>query len=126
VHIPVTGALDILRQAGADIIPLCWSAATPSAHVTQDAFERITEMMLADLAVAYRAGLDGLYLDLHGAMVCDHLQDGEGELLRRIRALVGPDLPIAVSLDLHANITQAMVHHADVLDIYRTYPHVDM
>ena len=126
VHIPVTGALDILRQAGADIIPLCWSAATPSAHVTQDAFERISEMMLADLAVAYRTGLDGLYLDLHGAMVCDHLQDGEGELLRRIRALVGPDLPIAVSLDLHANITQAMVHHADVLDIYRNYPHVDM
>ncbi|MDF1749875.1 MAG: M81 family metallopeptidase, partial [Alphaproteobacteria bacterium] len=72
------------------------------------------------------SGLDGLYLDLHGAMVCEHLQDGEGELLRRIRALVGPELPIAVSLDLHANVTEAMVRHADVLDIYRTYPHVDM
>ncbi|MDF1748526.1 MAG: M81 family metallopeptidase, partial [Alphaproteobacteria bacterium] len=51
VHIPVTGALRTLRQAGVQIVPLCWSAATPSAHVTEDAFERISGMMLADLAV---------------------------------------------------------------------------
>jgi microcystin degradation protein MlrC len=124
VHIPVTGALDTLREAGADIVPLCWSAATPSAHVTEDAFERVSAMLLEDLKAAGR--LDGIYLDLHGAMVCDHFEDGEGELLRRIRALVGAELPIAVSLDLHANLTEAMVRHADVLDIYRTYPHIDM
>lgn len=127
VHIPVSGALKTLRDAGAEVLPLCWSAATPSAHVTEDAFERISAMLLEDIeAAAVTAPLDGIYLDLHGAMVCDHFEDGEGELLRRIRDLVGADLPIAVSLDLHANLTEAMVRHADVLDIYRTYPHVDM
>lgn len=124
VHIPVTGALKRLREAGTDIVPLCWSNATPSAHVTEDAFERIAAMLLEDLKSA--GPLDGLYLDLHGAMVCEHVEDGEGELLRRVRDVVGPDLPIAVSLDLHANLTEAMVRHADVLDIYRTYPHIDM
>src|SRR3546814_7569485 len=59
-------------------------------------------------------------------MVAEHVDDGEGEMLRRVRAVVGPGLPIAVSLDLHANVTPEMVEHADVLDIYRTYPHVDM
>lgn len=126
-HIPVTGALEVLRAAGADIVPLVWSQATPSAHVTEDAFERIVKMMLDDIKDALSQGpLDGLYLDLHGAMVCEHSEDGEGELLRRVRALVGTDLPVAVSLDLHANLTDAMVQHADVLDIYRTYPHIDM
>src|SRR3546814_20862071 len=59
-------------------------------------------------------------------MVAEHVDDGEGEMLRRVRAVVGPGLPIAVSLDLHANVTPEMVEHADVLDIYRPYPHVDM
>lgn len=128
VHIPVTGALNVLREAGADIIPLCWSAATPSAHVTEDAFERISAMLLEDIAEAQKTGpaLDGVYLDLHGAMVCEHFQDGEGELLRRLREVVGPDVPVAVSLDLHANVTEDMVRYSDVLDIYRTYPHIDM
>ena len=59
--------------------------------MTEDAFERIAEMMLADLE--REMPVDGVYLDLHGAMVCEHLQDGEGELLKRLRALVGDDLP---------------------------------
>ena len=70
--------------------------------------------------------LDGVYLDLHGAMVTEHLDDGEGELLKRVRALVGPDVPVVASLDLHANVTRAMVQHADALVCYRTYPHIDM
>src|SRR3546814_17484445 len=59
-------------------------------------------------------------------MVAEHVDDGEGEMLRRVRAVVGPGLPIAVSLDLHANVTPEMVEHADVLDLYRTYPQVEM
>jgi microcystin degradation protein MlrC len=59
-------------------------------------------------------------------MVCEHLEDGEGEFLARLRHLIGSDIPMAVSLDLHANVTEAMVEHASVIDIYRTYPHVDM
>ncbi len=70
--------------------------------------------------------IDGIYLDLHGAMVTESLEDGEGELLARIRGLVGDGLPIAVSLDLHANVTERMVRHASSLSIFRTYPHLDM
>lgn len=124
VRIPVAGAIDELRRAGHGIVPLLWCSAPPSAHVEEEAFERIAAMFLADLADA--DPVDGICLDLHGAMVTTHLEDGEGELLRRIRAQVGPDLPIAVSLDLHANVTRAMVAHADVMDIFRTYPHIDM
>lgn len=124
VHLPITGAVDVLRGAGHEIVPLLWCSATPSAHVTEDAFERISAMMLEDIASA--APLDGIYLDLHGAMVAEHLEDGEGELLRRVRALAGSGTPISVSLDLHANVTAEMVALADVLDAFRTYPHVDM
>jgi microcystin degradation protein MlrC len=70
--------------------------------------------------------LDAVYLDLHGAMVTEHFDDGEGEILARVRQVIGKDLPLVVSLDLHANVTPAMVEHADALIAYRTYPHVDM
>src|SRR5262249_33440827 len=70
--------------------------------------------------------LDALYLDLHGAMVAEHLPDGEGELVARLRRLVGPDLPIVASLDFHANVSPEMVAEATALVAYRTYPHVDM
>jgi microcystin degradation protein MlrC len=124
VHLPITGAMETLSQHGHELVPLLWCAATPSAHVTEDAFERICQMMLGDLEQALP--VDGVYLDLHGAMVCEHFEDGEGEFLKRVRALVGNDLPVAVSLDLHANVTEAMVRHASVVDIFRAYPHVDM
>lgn len=124
VHLPITGAMQTLDRHGHELVPLLWCAATPCAHVTEDAFERISEMLLSDLERALP--VDGVYLDLHGAMVCEHFEDGEGEFLRRVRELVGNDLPVAVSLDLHANLTEAMVRHASVIDVFRTYPHVDM
>ncbi len=124
VHLPITGAVEALRAAGHEIVPLLWCSATPSAHVMRDAYERIVAMLLEDIASAGK--IDGIYLDLHGAMVAEHLEDGEGEVLRRVRALVGASVPISVSLDLHANVTEEMVALADVLDAYRTYPHVDM
>lgn len=124
VHLPIAGAIAALEREGHEVAPLLWCSATPSDCVTEEAFERISAQMLSLLE--QQLPLDGLYLDLHGAMVCAHLEDGEGELLRRIRALVGPDLPIAVSLDLHANITRAMFEQANVIDCYREYPHTDM
>ena len=124
VHLPINGAIDTLACAGHELIPLLWCSATPSAHVTEDAFETICRRFL-DL-IDQAMPLDGLYLDLHGAMVCEHLEDGEGALLSRIRQQVGPDLPIFVSLDLHANVTPQMVEHATMIDIFRTYPHIDM
>ncbi len=123
-NIPVQGAITALRNGGHRLVPLAWAAASPSAHVTVDAFERIVGDLLRLLRDAGR--VDGVYLDLHGAMVTEHHDDGEGELLRRVRQLVGPNVPIVASLDLHANVTRAMVEHADALSIYRTYPHVDM
>ncbi len=124
INIPVAGYVEAARAQGHELLPLTWTNATPSAHVTEDAYERIAAMLLEDLAAL--KNLDALYLDLHGAMVAEHVDDGEGELLRRVRDLVGPDLPLVVSLDLHANVTPEMVELSDCLDIYRTYPHVDM
>lgn len=127
MNLPVTGFLDEMTGTKNRIAPLAWAAATPSAHVTADAFERISGMLLDGLEATRSAGgLDGVYLDLHGAMVTENHQDGEGELLRRVRARVGTAVPIVASLDLHANVTPAMVEHADALVAYRTYPHIDM
>ncbi len=124
INLPAAGFVDAARRGGHELVPLLWCSATPLAHVERAAYERIAAMMLDELR---RAGpLDAVYLDLHGAMVTEHLEDGEGELLRRIRGVVGPDLPVVVSLDLHANITAAMVEHATALEAFRSYPHIDM
>jgi microcystin degradation protein MlrC len=124
VHLPITGAIERLEALGHEIVPLLWCSATPSAHVTEDAFERIAGMMLETLRDS--APIDGVYLDLHGAMVCTHVSDGDGELLRRVRQTVGDDVPVVASLDLHANISDQMIAQASLLEVYRTYPHVDM
>jgi microcystin degradation protein MlrC len=123
-NIPATGAIDTLHAAGHRTIGLVWGAASPSAHVTQDAFERIVGEMLARLRAAGQ--VDAVYLDLHGAMVTEHLDDGEGEILARVRGIVGPHVPVVASLDLHANVTRAMIEHCDGLVAYCTYPHIDM
>lgn len=98
--------------------------ATPSGKLTRDCYETITGQILDDIAKAGK--LDAILLNLHGAMVAEHTDDGEGTLLERIRAKVGPGVVIAATLDLHANVTQAMAKHADILVSYRTYPHIDM
>jgi microcystin degradation protein MlrC len=124
INLPIAGFVEEARAAGHEPVPLLWCAATPSAHVEAAAFERISEGLLRRLAEALP--VDAVYLDLHGAMVTEHLEDGEGELLRRIRTLVGPRIPIVASLDFHANITAEMVAQSSALVAYRTYPHVDM
>ncbi len=124
VNLGISGALEHAHTAGWQVVPLLWAGAIPSAHVTEAAYERIA----GELAERLRAAgpLDGLFIDLHGAMVAEHAPDGEGELLARLRAVIGPDVPIATSLDLHGNITGRMVAEADFLAGFRTYPHVDM
>ncbi len=123
-NIPAAGAIQALRARGHSLVGTAWAAASPSAHVTADAFARIAGTLIENLQTA--APVDGVYLDLHGAMVTETFDDGEGELLRRVRAVVGEHVPVVASLDLHANVTRAMVRHADALVAYRTYPHVDM
>ena len=91
-----------------------------------EAFERIAALICAGLSRALDAApLDGVYLDLHGAAVVESFPDAEGELLRRVRAIVG-DLPLTISLDPHANLTARMVTLADAVVPFRTYPHIDM
>lgn len=124
INLPVTGFIDAAKAAGHELVPLLWANAVPSGRVTRDAYERIVGWLLEDLAAA--CPVDALFLDLHGAMVTEHLDDGEGELLRRVRTVVGDALPIVAALDLHANLSAAMVAQADALVAYRTYPHVDM
>jgi microcystin degradation protein MlrC len=91
--------------------------------VTRDAFERIAGSLVGCLSQAMP--VDAVYLDLHGAMVSEDFEDGEGEVLRRVRAALGPSIPLAVSLDYHANVTPQMVELTDAMIAYRTYPHVD-
>ena len=123
INLPVAGFIEAARAQGHDLLPLAWSSATPSAQVAEDAFERLVGDMMARLKAL--GPVEGVYLDLHGAMVTEHLEDGEGEVLRRVRAIVGPKVPVVASLDLHANITPEMIDLADRLVAYRSYPHID-
>ncbi|MCW8087145.1 M81 family metallopeptidase [Sabulicella glaciei] len=107
-----------------DTVPLAWCFAMPAGPVTREAFERICALICAPLSDSMP--VDGVFLDLHGAMVSDDFPDAEGEVIRRVRAIVGPNVPIAVTLDPHGNMTRAMCEMADVVVPYRTYPHVDM
>jgi len=122
VNIPMGGFIRAMEKK-AELIPVLWAGATPAAHVTRDAFERIAGEIVS---AAVQQKPDAIYLDLHGAMYCEHLDDGEGELLTRLRTAMGPRVPIVASLDLHANVTTHMLEKADALTAYRTYPHVDM
>ena len=126
-NIPGAGFIERAWAAGWAVHPTIFCAASPSAQVEEAAYERVVAAILDGIAEARRTGpVDAVYLDLHGAMVTTQLDDGEGELLARVRALVGPAVPVVASLDLHANVTGAMLAHADALTAYRTYPHVDM
>ena len=124
INVGLAGFVAQAEANGWELVPTIFCAASPSAHVTRDAYERIAKVMIEDIKAA--GPLDAVYLDLHGAMVTEHLDDGEGEILARVRQVIGRDLPLVVSLDLHANVTPGMVEHADALIAYRTYPHVDM
>jgi microcystin degradation protein MlrC len=124
INVGLAGFIEAAEAERWELVPTIFTAATPCAHVTEDAFERIAKVIVEGIAAAGK--LDAVYLDLHGAMVTEHLDDGEGEILARVRKVIGKELPLVVSLDLHANVTPEMVEHADALIAYRTYPHVDM
>ena len=124
INVGLAGFIEAADEKGWELVPTIFAAATPSAHVTEDAFERIAKIMVDGIAAA--GPIDAVYLDLHGAMVTEHHDDGEGEVLARVRHVIGKNLPLVVSLDLHANVSPEMVEHADALIAYRTYPHVDM
>lgn len=125
VNAEIAGFLDAGREAGWSIRHVVSAHATPGARVSREAFDHIAGL-ICEAAREEKDQLDGILLGLHGAMVPDFCEDGEGELLRRLRAIVGPEMPIAVTLDLHAIATPAMISQAQIFVSYKTYPHVDM
>src|SRR6478609_5530782 len=124
INVGLAGFVEAAESSGWELIPTIACGASPSAHVTEDAYERIVDEMIDGIRAALP--VDAVYLDLHGAMVTEHLDDGEGEIARRVREVIGPDIPFVVSLDLHGNISPETVEYTDALIAYRTYPHVDM
>lgn len=116
------GYLAVAEEQGAEVEVAIAAEAWPSGPVEDEAYRIITD---AICEAAARGGWDGILLDLHGAMVTESLEDGEGALLKRLRSLL-PDTPIAVGLDMHSNIYEEIVANSDVVAGYHTYPHVDM
>jgi microcystin degradation protein MlrC len=118
---PMAAFIDLAGKEGAEIVTPIAASAWPSGPVESSAYEEITGAICQSVA----RGCDALFLDLHGAMVSQGTDDGEGTLLERIRN-IAPELPIAVALDLHTNLTGEMVAHCTAMAGYQTYPHVDM
>lgn len=122
VDVSATGFAQHAKERNWTLVPSLWCGAVPSSYVTDSAFERICDVILSD---ARRLDFDAIYLELHGAAMAESFDDAEGELLMRLRKVVGPSIPIVVSLDLHANVTRNMLEYADAMVAFRTYPHVD-
>jgi microcystin degradation protein MlrC len=118
-----SGFFEIADREGFQVEPLVFASATPSGTVEKEAFEQIADKICAELQE--KGPFDGVYLALHGAMVTAGPLDGETELLRKVRAVVG-DTPVVVSLDLHGNITEESIELSSAMVGYRTYPHIDI
>ncbi len=113
--------LDLAERERAEIVLPIAAGAPPSRPVEDAAYAHITDTICEAMA---RGGFDGIMLDLHGAMVTESLEDGEGQFLKRLRA-IDPKTPIAVLLDMHANLYDEIIANATVVAGYRTYPHID-
>src|SRR5262245_36613620 len=118
------GMIDVAKRRDITLVPSVAASASPAGRVTREIYAAVKERMLADLAAAGR--VDGVLLDLHGAMVPEGLDDGEGDLITAVRKAVGPNVPIAVTPNFPGNLSAAMVNGATLLYGYKTYPHVDM
>ena len=112
--------IDLAEARGAELVTPVSATAYPSGRVDGQAYAE-----LCDRIVAAAPGCDVILLDLHGAMAVETTDDGEGDLLERLR-IAAPGAPIAVALDLHGNVTQKMMDNADVIISFKTYPHIDM
>jgi microcystin degradation protein MlrC len=116
----IGAAFEAADRFGWSLVHPLVAHANPSGRVTDAAFE-----LFAGHILDACTGVDGVLLHLHGAMATQSSDDGEGELLGRIRSRVGPDVPVVAVLDLHATLTQLMAESANALISYRTYPHID-
>ena len=123
VKVEVGGFIDVCESEGFDMVPVVAADASPSGIVTRDMVNLVTSVLLE--AIKRHGPIDGILLSLHGAMVTEDAPDGEGELLEALRLVVGYELPIMATLDLHANVTPKMAKLATALFGYDSYPHID-
>ncbi|MSR60765.1 MAG: M81 family peptidase [Planctomycetaceae bacterium] len=120
----VDGLVRGVRETGHELVPLLWIDAITSPPVTRESLEIAIEDLLDRLRKALP--VDGVLLSLHGAFAAEGVDDADGEVLSRVRQLVGPRVPVMAVHDLHCNISPVMEHSANVMVVERTYPHVDM
>lgn len=119
-----SGRYPFLSELDAEFVPLFWARAWPGGEIESEVYQALKAELLDRLAACGK--VDGVYLDLHGAMKAVGLEDAEADLARAVRKIVGPDVFISASMDLHGNITHDYVAQIDMLSAYRTAPHRDM
>ena len=122
-NVPTGGFIDGAQEHGFELVPLLWTFAEPSGLIVREDYEAMKAEFLEMLRAA--ESIDGVLLDMHGAMVIDGIEDGDGDLISAVREAVGPDRPIVVTQDLHSNHTLRRIEAADALIGFDTYPHVD-
>ncbi|MBB95439.1 MAG: microcystin degradation protein MlrC [Rhodobacteraceae bacterium] len=113
-----------LAEDDVDVRPLLHARAVPGGPVERKTYEAFRTDLLARLREALP--VDGVYLAMHGAMFVEGMQDAEGDWIEAVRAIVGPEVPIAVSYDLHGNVSQRIIDQIDMFAAYRTAPHIDV
>src|SRR5689334_4480153 len=122
------GFIDGAAKHGFELVPLMWTFPYPSGLIQRQAYEQLKGEFLDRLRTAEAQGgpVDGALLDLHGSMVVEGIDDGDGDMIESVRAALGPKRPVVVTQDLHANHTRRRVAVADAIVGFDTYPHVDM
>ena len=118
------GFLGAAWKRGWDVAPLPWYKGTSSAPASREAFDAMLAELLSDLEAA--GPVDGVLLSLHGGFSTREHADADGEVLRAVRAKIGPSVPLMAVHDMHCNLTEAVIGPADAVAVFRTYPHVDM
>ena len=120
---PIGGFMEGAEAHGFELVPTVFANAHPSAPTPRPIFDAILDDMLQGLRAA--GPLDGVLLELHGSMVAEGIDDGDGHILTAVRDLVGPGVPILAQLDIHSNVSPLMIEKADVLIGRETYPEID-
>ena len=119
----VGGFLAGCEAHGFELVPTIFANAQPSGPTPRAIFDEILDDLLTRMGQIDR--IDGVLMDLHGAMVAEGIDDAEGHILAAVRQLVGPDIPIITQLDIHSNMSPQMVEMADVIIGHETYPEID-
>lgn len=122
-HHEMGGFLEGAATYGFEAVPTLMGWATPAGPLTADAYGELLDRLIGAIRAA--GPVDAVLLALHGAMVAEGQADADGHTLATVRSLIGPDRPLIVSLDYHANVSPLMAHASDALVAYRTYPHID-